>query len=640
MAKNKSQENNIGTEDGAVKAEKRTDKAKNAKLFTVITYAVALLCLLAGLFAPLIRLDGGKLTDKMLFAYSLGIINALVYPFTRNDLIKLPEGGFFKPYGYPTKFSSEVLALTVLLVTCVLGLIMLIPVIAGNKDKKAYIKCANAVEVLGALSSGYFIFSLLINYTWGGDWRFFNLLIPFGGCLLVMCIQAVYRNGGLGVSKIILTVLSGLIFMFLIDLGVAFSDKVGNIFDNLSNTLGLGETALFATGYYKLGIQGITFVDTLKSVLTSGASGIDIMALITVIVGGLLTCMLLFNFAMDIIQISTGDRKKGNLPDKNKAMSVSCIIRYAFALLLAIAFIVLLFIGKEAKPGLMLYLVTALVLIQLIFCIVRAVILSSKYKKAQKKQAEEAARNEEYRTTPRFDEEPNEEAVTEPDAVFARPEQSDMAYEQPVQPEAAPAEEPAAEPAEEPAQTEEVPAAQPAEKPETPGNIAEEPVQTFEEPAQPEAAYEPAAPVEPAQPYQTSFMAYEQPAEEPAPAYEPVAEPVQPVDESEEQLVIPGTAAPARPEPAGEEHTYVYTYRPKYEGPTDKFMQTLNDAEKIEFVQLFLEKTKGKIKGVPDYKMGEDNSMFFSSIFIHINRSREIISTNLLEKIYKQLNSD
>jgi len=63
----------------------------------------------------------------------------------------------------------------------------------------------------------------------------------------------------------------------------------------------------------------------------------------------------------------------------------------------------------------------------------------------------------------------------------------------------------------------------------------------------------------------------------------------------------------------------------------------LDDAQKIEFVQVFLEKKKGQIKGIPDYEIGHENENFFPSVFIHINRAREVVSSGLLEKIYKRI---
>ncbi|MDE6850052.1 MAG: hypothetical protein K2J54_01865, partial [Clostridia bacterium] len=74
-----------------------------------------------------------------------------------------------------------------------------------------------------------------------------------------------------------------------------------------------------------------------------------------------------------------------------------------------------------------------------------------------------------------------------------------------------------------------------------------------------------------------------------------------------------------------------------YGGATDEFMETLNDNEKVEFVELFIKKSKGKVNGVPDYEIGADNSAFFPAVFVHINRYRNIVSDALMTKMYKQL---
>lgn len=105
------------------------------------------------------------------------------------------------------------------------------------------------------------------------------------------------------------------------------------------------------------------------------------------------------------------------------------------------------------------------------------------------------------------------------------------------------------------------------------------------------------------------------------------AEPV-PVDEP--------LSAPleTEPEPENDEPTpTVYIYG----GATDEFLETLSDNEKVEFIELFIKKTKGKVNGVPDYEIGENNSDFFPAVFVHINRYRNIVSDALMAKMYKQL---
>ena len=99
---------------------------------------------------------------------------------------------------------------------------------------------------------------------------------------------------------------------------------------------------------------------------------------------------------------------------------------------------------------------------------------------------------------------------------------------------------------------------------------------------------------------------------EPAPVVEPLSAPL---EESEE---------PTRT---------VYIYG----GATDEFMDTLTDNEKVEFVELFIKKSKGTVNGVPDYTIDGDNSDFFPAVFVHINRYRNIVSDALMTKMYKQL---
>jgi hypothetical protein len=87
------------------------------------------------------------------------------------------------------------------------------------------------------------------------------------------------------------------------------------------------------------------------------------------------------------------------------------------------------------------------------------------------------------------------------------------------------------------------------------------------------------------------------------------------------------------------DQTYVYNVRSIYHGPTDKFMDTLTDEEKIEFHQVFVEKSKGTLPRIPDYVIGGNNKDFFPQIFIYLGKFRNMLSPNLLAKIYKQLNT-
>lgn len=147
------------------------------------------------------------------------------------------------------------------------------------------------------------------------------------------------------------------------------------------------------------------------------------------------------------------------------------------------------------------------------------------------------------------------------------------------------------------------------------------PAPAYQEPAYQAPAYQAPAYQEPA--YQTP--AYQEPT--PAPAYQqPAAAPVyqQPV-QVQNPFDISLDETPEEP------------IQSNYAGPTDAFMNTLNDDEKNEFLEVFVNKTRGAVKGIPDYVIGEDNSEFFPMVFVHINRYRNSVSDGLMSKLYKQL---
>ena len=70
----------------------------------------------------------------------------------------------------------------------------------------------------------------------------------------------------------------------------------------------------------------------------------------------------------------------------------------------------------------------------------------------------------------------------------------------------------------------------------------------------------------------------------------------------------------------------------------DEFMRKLTNDEKIEFAMTFIEKSKGNIGNIPEYVIGGNNRLFFSSVFIYLGRIRGLISDGLLNKMYKELN--
>lgn len=98
-------------------------------------------------------------------------------------------------------------------------------------------------------------------------------------------------------------------------------------------------------------------------------------------------------------------------------------------------------------------------------------------------------------------------------------------------------------------------------------------------------------------------------------------------------------AAPATEEAVAAEEPVANLYTPLiYDGPTDDFINTLSNEQRIEFARMFIEHQHGKLAGVPDYVVSGQNEKFFSSVFIYMARIREHISDGLMNALYKQAN--
>ncbi len=81
----------------------------------------------------------------------------------------------------------------------------------------------------------------------------------------------------------------------------------------------------------------------------------------------------------------------------------------------------------------------------------------------------------------------------------------------------------------------------------------------------------------------------------------------------------------------------VYTVSQIYKGPTDEFIDTLSNNEKIEFARKFIEDRKGALKQLPEYVIEGNNDKFFSSIFIYYGSICSQISSGLMGKFYDRL---
>ncbi len=67
----------------------------------------------------------------------------------------------------------------------------------------------------------------------------------------------------------------------------------------------------------------------------------------------------------------------------------------------------------------------------------------------------------------------------------------------------------------------------------------------------------------------------------------------------------------------------------------DAFMFTLTEEEKVEFIDIYVLKSKFNMPEIPAYVVGGDNKEFFNKVFIYLGQYREKIPAALLTKMYR-----
>lgn len=71
-----------------------------------------------------------------------------------------------------------------------------------------------------------------------------------------------------------------------------------------------------------------------------------------------------------------------------------------------------------------------------------------------------------------------------------------------------------------------------------------------------------------------------------------------------------------------------------YSGKFDAFIGTLEKAEREEFIDVYVLRSKGEMPEIPEYVVGGNNKAFFNKVFIYLGQYREKVSSELLGKIY------
>lgn len=137
--------------------------SKPAKWVALATYAIAVLCLLAGLLVPLAPVALKPLKDaftvnNMLIMQAFAALGTfgLNLPFAPDTFVYSYADGV-KLFGVIPAFDLGAVLVLLYVLVCVIALIGLIPVIASNRYKATALKTASFIEALGAVVAGLFL---------------------------------------------------------------------------------------------------------------------------------------------------------------------------------------------------------------------------------------------------------------------------------------------------------------------------------------------------------------------------------------------------------------------------------------------------------------------------------------------------
>lgn len=352
---------------------------KSYKVAALITYVIALLCLLAGLLVPLkgtsfdlenmLLLQLPDALNKALapfVALNLELGNAFILSFT----LKIGSLGTID-------FGAWLVLLYALIV--VIGIICLIPAIIGSKKKRTAMNVAFAIEALAIIVLGIITFLQLIHYAYpaldmgnGLDKWFYGTTIALGGSILMAIIQRIICDKGSGVIKTITFLLSGVVVFVTLFIVGGLVKQLSQPIDDLANQLKMSDGLYTADGTVVTGWDQIQNLFSFRlSYFKNLSDDIKIKVLdISVLVLAVIACINLF---LDAIGIA----KK-----TNKFMLVCNWIKYLIALIAAIIILIVALVLKYTL-GVMLILVLIILVIQLVITIIRTA-LYNKAKKASK----------------------------------------------------------------------------------------------------------------------------------------------------------------------------------------------------------------------------------------------------------------
>lgn len=617
---------------------KISEVKKTNKYVTLVTYIIAVVCLILGLFLPLWG-------DKGILALQLPkALNALA----GKDLLS-----FGKDFTLAHRISLfgiqsatfDIIALLVIIyaVITVLALLAFIPVGFSIKNEGRAAKTfAYVFEVAAAAVLSVYAVAALPLYPEAA--LGYNMFIALGGCVVALIVLCVADKGATGVAKLFLFLFSTVALLMLFDFTVLipklaeplknFGDKTKLypfIFSQENEGLRYGSPAY---GYLKTLFEGTrdisangelsTYIDAIKNLP-------DAKNKATAVLCTIVAFMVVFNYLVDLISLTTNGKKAGHIFN---------MARYSLEVATLICLYITILVMK-ANLGLFLVIISAMAVIQLLMSVIRFLINRKKvvYAKpvdnGKAKKAKPVNDLEEIRIVRKTEVKQRPASAEQlafidpPPAV--RPEPVIMDIEEEARPDGG-----------EQLTINEAPRTEERARPVPPPPVMvaeEQPEKPKDTPVKAEAVSEakPAAEEVKPQPAPEPKPA-PAPAPAPAPEFKPQPEPAFRPQPEPVRVQPTFTEQPAPTPAQSNVETRIYTINTIYGGPSDDFLKKLTNDEKIEFVRTFVEKCNGAIGNIPDYHIGGNNKKFFSSVFIYLGRIRGMISDGLLNKMYKELN--
>lgn len=338
---------------------------KSKKYVALAAYAVAVICLLAGLFLPLF--EGKSLLALQLPDVFKSLLNK-----------ELGEGSKYAAAAYPVHFFGaekgfDFMALIVVLYLAVtaVSVISFAPVILSvRKEGKVAVKLYYAVETAAVIVlSLYLVIALQFYPAYNIH---YNMVIAIGGAFVALLALCAMDKGKSGIVKIVLFLLSSVAFLTLFNFVLILekADKFAEIFDKIK--LGSGYINHDNGAGYLTLLFGTKLSDTFAELPSVKDKALMMLAAILAVV-------VLLNFFIDAIRLGTGSKDK----KEKKAGHIFNIARYGLALALAICVLVTALICK-AHVGIMLVILMVAVAIQLAIVLIRFILSVVKKRKNEK----------------------------------------------------------------------------------------------------------------------------------------------------------------------------------------------------------------------------------------------------------------